>query len=101
MVNTFFWLLIYVTLLALLVHFYLLEILQIVIVLMFFDLVLLVVLIYHKEEGEGEILHGYINMKLETIEKSCEQILKGVFSPETKERLEREEKDIIKWLEKF
>ena len=101
MVNTFFWLLIYVTLLALLVHFYLLEILQIVIVLMFFDLVLLIVLIYHKEEGEAEVLHDYISMKLESIEKSCEQILKKVFSPETKKRMEEEEKDIIKWLENF
>ena len=101
MVRTFFWLLIYVTLLALLVNFYLLEILEIVIVLLVFDLVMLIVTVYHNEEDQLDSVESYISMKLDGIERTSEQILKKVFTPETQERLMKEEKEIVKWLENF
>lgn len=92
---------IYVTLLALLVNFYLLEILEIVIVLLAFDLVVLIVTVYHSEKNQLDSVESYISMKLNGIERTSEQILKKVFTSKTQERLMKEEKEIVKWLENF
>ena len=101
MVRTFFWLMIYVTLIALLVNFYMVEILEILIVLLVFDLALIIIITHHSDDGYKDNIESYVSLKLDSIEKITEQTLKRVFSPETQERMMKEEKEVLKWLENF
>jgi len=100
MIFTLFWILISLSITAIAVNMFFFEILEIIIILLFFDFLMLILMIFY-ERRDTDNVQDYILMKLDTIEKTCELILKKVFTPETTERLKRNEKEIVKWLENF
>lgn len=61
------------------------------------DFIALIPLILEERESIDNV-HSYTMMKIDAIEKMCDSILKGVFREES---VEKEEKDIVKWLENF
>jgi c-di-AMP phosphodiesterase-like protein len=99
MIFTLFWILISLSITAIAVNMFFFEILEITIILLFFDFLVLILMIFYERDTDN--VQDYILMKLDAIEKTCELILKKVFTPETAERLKKNEKEIVKWLENF
>lgn len=95
-----FWALITLTLIFIAIDMTSFKLLELIIITVFFDFLVLVLMIFDRKK-EPDNIQYYMSLKLESIEKLCDQMLKKAFNPETEKRLETEDKEIIKWLENF
>lgn len=97
---TIFWVLISLTLVFIGIDWFFFRMLDLIIIMLFLDFLALF-LVFLENGKQIDNTHHYIGIKLDTIEKICEQILSKVFTPETARRLKEEEREAIKWLENF
>ena len=92
-----FWILISLTMVLIVIDISFINLFELISLFIILDFIALLPLVLEEREQMDNI-QSYVMMKIDAIEKMCDSILKRIFK---EENVDKQEKDIVKWLENF